>query len=826
MSRFLVFVLLFSFTVNCIAQDSIFKKTYNIKRTSTPPKIDGVLDDDVWQNADVATDFVQFRPAIGNTLPDYQKTTVKMTYDDKAIYVAAYLRDKPEDIMRQFTSRDNFGINDFFIIAINPNNDGQNDTYFVVFPNGGQADAIANPSIGEDYSWNAVWQNATKVVADGWIVEVKIPYRALRFTNQEEPTWGIQFHRQFRKTRKQYTWNPFDPTKGYIGLYAGEMKGLRDIQPPTRLILYPFASTVINSFDGVTTDEYNFGMDVKYGITENFTLDATLVPDFSQAGFDNLQLNLGPFEQTFSEQRQFFTEGVDLFNKGSLFFSRRIGNAPSGSVDLADNEELVNSPDKVKLINAVKVSGRTKDGLGIGFFNAITEVTKATVRNNDTGEFRQEVVEPLTNYNILVVDQQFNQNSSISLINTNVTRDGSGFRDANVTGLVADLVNKKNTMSIATRLRMSNRNLPTGTETGLNSFFAIRKINGKFRYSFDHSFSNTKYDINDLGLNFRNNFNNFGIDASYQIFEPTEKLNNFRINTWVNYNRLYDPNVFTGTNFGVNVFAVSKKSLMAFGADASFAPGKQYDYFEPRDFENRRFFIRENEFYAGGFISTDYNKTFALDMNANFATFFEDDQGFTRYRVRLEPRVRVNDKCILVYSSSLNVENNRRGYANDSNNLEGEIIFGQRDQIELVNSISANYSFNALHALNLTFRNYWTTVDYDDTPYFLQENGRVVQSPNTFEELSLGNSNINFSTWNLDLSYTWQFGPGSFLTALYRNQIFNQSDASKATYFDSLNRLFDEPIDHTLSIRLVYFIDFNNVKGLFQRKKRMTNINS
>jgi len=173
MSRFLVFVLLLSFSLPSLAQDSISKKTYHIKRTETPPKIDGILDDEVWKDADIATDFVQFRPAIGNTLPADQKTTVKMTYDDNAIYVSAYLKDKPENILRQFTSRDNFGINDFFIIAINPNNDGQNDTYFVVFPNGNQADAIANPSVGEDYSWNAVWQNAAKVVDDGWIVEVE-----------------------------------------------------------------------------------------------------------------------------------------------------------------------------------------------------------------------------------------------------------------------------------------------------------------------------------------------------------------------------------------------------------------------------------------------------------------------------------------------------------------------------------------------------------------------------------------------------------------------------------------------------------------------------
>ncbi|MFK7749368.1 MAG: DUF5916 domain-containing protein [Kordia sp.] len=826
MNRFLVFVLLLSFTVNSFAQDSIPKKVYNIKRATTPPKIDGILDDEVWKNAAIATNFIQFRPDIGNTLPDHQKTIVKMTYDDDAIYVAAYLRDKPENIMRQFTSRDNFGINDFFMIAINPNNDGQNDTNFVVFPNGNQADAIANPSVREDFSWNSVWENAVTMVDDGWIAEVKIPYRALRFTNQKEPTWGIQFHRQFRKTRKQYTWNAFDPTKGYIGLYAGELKGLKNIKPPTRLLFYPFASTVFRTEDGNTTDEYNFGMDVKYGITENFTLDATLVPDFSQAGFDNLQLNLGPFEQTFSEQRQFFTEGVDLFNKGNLFFSRRIGNAPSGEIETANNEEIVNSPDAVKLINAIKVSGRTKNGLGIGFFNAVTETTKATIQNTNTGEFREEVVEPLTNYNIMVVDQQFNKNSSISLINTNVTRDGSGFRDANVTALVANLVNKKNTVRVDTQLRMSNRNLTTGTETGFNSFFAIRKISGQFRYSFDHSFSNTTFNINDLGLNLRNNFNNFGVDASFQIFEPTEKLNNFRINTWLNYRRLYDPNVFTEANFGVNVFAVAKKSLMAFGGRVSLAPGRQFDYFEPRDFDNRRFFISENRFNIRGFISTDYNKTFALDLNLRFGAFLEENQGFTRYRINFEPRVRVNDKFIITYQSSLDVENNRRGYANNSNDLENEIVFGQRDQITLVNSISSNYSFNSFHALNLTFRNYWATVDYDDTPYFLKDNGRLIKSQSTFEELRLGNSNINFSTWNLDLSYTWQFAPGSFLTALYRNQIFNETDASEETYFNSLNSLFDESINHTLSVRLVYFIDYNNIKNIFRAKKTNSKINS
>ncbi|MBV1924097.1 MAG: carbohydrate binding family 9 domain-containing protein, partial [Flavobacteriaceae bacterium] len=559
MKYLIVFLSLFLISTS-YAQD---KKSLNITRTNEAPKIDGVLDDATWQNVEEATDFTQFRPDMGVTLNPHQKTIVKMTYDDDAIYVSAYLKDKPEDIQKQLTTRDNFGNSDFFGVILNPNNDAQNDIEFFVFSSGTQADAISTPSNGEDFGWSAVWDSAVKIVDDGWIVEMKIPYRALRFSNDEVQTWGIQFHRRFRLDNSQYSWNPIDRTKGSFALYHGELKGITNISPPTRLSFYPFVSGIVRDFDGETETDLKVGLDLKYGITENFTLDATLIPDFSQAAFDNVTLNLGPFEQTFGEQRQFFKEGVDLFSKGNLFFSRRIGNAPRERNDVADElietddivEEIIENPREVKTLNAVKVSGRTKKGLGIGFLNAITEKTSARIRTtqytrdqvtnailDSTISYRKRVTEPLANYNLLIVDQQFNGNSSVSIINTNVTRNGD-FRDSNVTGILADISTKKNTFNFRGQVKMSNVNLPDkeNISTGLSTFFMVRKISGKFRYSFDHSLSNTRYDINDLGLNFRNNFNNFGIDASYQIFEPTEKLNNFSINTWVNYRMLYKP---------------------------------------------------------------------------------------------------------------------------------------------------------------------------------------------------------------------------------------------------------------------------------------------
>jgi hypothetical protein len=805
----LIICLLFSFCY--LASFAQEKKTVNIVRTSIAPKIDGVLDDEAWKNAEEAKDFTQFRPEMGIKDSTEIRTIVKITYDDNAIYFGAYLHDDPSKIMRQFTTRDNFGQSDFFGVVLNPNNDGQNDTEFFVFSSGTQADAISTPSNGEDFGWSEVWDSAVKIVDDGWIIEMRIPYRALRFSNQAVQTWGLQFHRQFRRDRSQFTWSPIDVTKGNIGLYNGEIKGIENIEPPTRLSFYPFASGLASFYDGTTETDLTVGLDVKYGITENFTLDATLIPDFSQAGFDNLTLNLGPFEQTFSEQRQFFTEGVDLFSKGNLFFSRRVGSGPTGDVTLENNEELVEFPNTVKVLNAVKLSGRTKKGLGIGVFNAITEKTKATIKNNDTGEHRSEVVEPLANYNILVLDQQFNGNSSVSLINTNVTRNGE-FKDGNVTGVLADITNKRNTYNIEGQLKMSNINALGKTTTGYSSFFYIRKAHGNFRYSLDHSYADTKYDINDLGLQFRNNYNNLGIDASYRTFEPTKKLNNYYIGGYVNYTRLADPAVFTGTGFGFN-YNAQTKTLHNFGGNVNFLAGKQYDYFEPRT--EGRYFIYENRINTNFWFSSNYNKTFAYDVNLGGATFFENNRNTNEYWFGVSPRFRLSDKFLITYSIDYNKEFNDRGY---SATLGDAIIFGERDRKTLVNSVSGSYTFNSFHGLNLTFRNYWSTVDYKNDLFTLQDNGRLdADSGYVLADLE-NNPNANFNTWNLDFSYSWQFAPGSFLTALYRNQLFNFDDQSTESYGQSLNTLFEQPIQHTFSLRLQYFIDYNNIKNIFQKK--------
>jgi hypothetical protein len=808
MKHVIILFALCLFTTISVSQE---RKSLNIKRATVAPKIDGIINDIAWEDAELAENFIEFRPKVGVEEKAYQKTTVRITYDNDAIYFAAYLYDHPDDIVMQFQSRDNFGINDFFGVIINPNNDSQNDTEFFVFPTNNQADAISSPNIGEDFGWNAVWESAVKIVDDGWVVEMKIPYSALRFSNKKEQVWGLQFHRQFRTNRSQYTWNPINPEVGNASLYHGELTGIKDIEPPTRLMLYPYASTVISKKgDNNITDEYNIGLDIKYGITENFTLDATLIPDFSQVGFDNVELNLGPFEQQFSEQRQFFTEGVDLFTKGNLFYSRRVGNAPTGTPDLDENEIVTDYPEKVKTINAFKISGRTEKGLGIGVFNAITQKTYATIKDTITNEYSKQVVEPLANYNIFVIDQQFNGNSSVSLINTNVTRNGH-FRDANVTAALLDYANKKNTIGIDAAVKHSYISLDEGYQSGFNAEFGIGKISGNYQYSFEYAMADEDYDINDLGILFRNNYSNFSVDLSYQIFEPVGNLINFEYGFWGNYNMLYNPSTYTGKNIGGRVY-FQNKNLLGYGGSFNYEIGEQYDYFEART--KGRYFIYENWINSSAWVSSNYNKKFAYDANLGFGTMFEDGRDMFNFNFGLSPRIRFNDRFTLIYSSDFSNSNGGRGYIQ---NIGDDIVFGQRNRTTLVNSLTANYNFNVLHALSLTFRNYWSIVNYDNQLYTLEDNGRL-STDDGYTLDDINDPNVNFNTWNLDFGYSWQFAPGSTITALYRNSLFDFSNASRDTYFNSVNNLFNQPIDHNFSLRIVYYIDYNNVKNIFNKK--------
>ena len=199
------------------------------------------------------------------------------------------------------------------MIAINPFNDGLSDFNFVVTAAGVQADSRTTAN-GDATSWNTVWQSHVNIHDSGWVVEMRIPYMALRFPEEYHEDWGLNILRSIRRNRTVWSWNYIDRTSGYRYEYqAGLLTGIKDIEPPVRLSLMPYVSGYLDNYQGTTSWDANGGLDLKYGISESFTLDMTLVPDFGQVALDQQFVNFSPFENRFSENRQFFTEGTETF---------------------------------------------------------------------------------------------------------------------------------------------------------------------------------------------------------------------------------------------------------------------------------------------------------------------------------------------------------------------------------------------------------------------------------------------------------------------------------------------------------------------------------
>ena len=775
------------------------KKVLHAKSIKDNITIDGKINEEAWKTASVATDFIMYEPDNGKPISTDKKTDVKILYDNNAIYVAALLYDNnPAKIKTEITNRDVFGVSDVFSVYINGFNDGQQDFRFYVSSAGVQMDCLATED-SEDFTWDAIWDSKATLTDFGWVVEMKIPYAALRFSNAEKQTWGINFMREIKRDVQKYTWNRVDTKIGAVIPQAGILEGIENIKTPTRLFFIPYSSAYYQQNEIGSSTTFKAGLDIKYGINDSFTLDAILVPDFGQTKFDNAILNLEPFEQKLDENRPFFTEGTDLFNKGGLFYSRRIGGAPSTEPQIAGNEEITNYPSSVKLINAVKVSGRTEKGLGIGFLNAITKKTYATIQNNDTNETRKEVIEPLTNYNMLVLDQRFNQNSSVSFVNANTTRTGS-FRDANVSALLFDLNTKANTYSLFGDFKYSSINT-TEDYTGFKTSLNFAKTSGKYRYYLSGKYLSRDYDINDLGIIFYTNYHSAFANASYRILNPTKYFNTFKVEQELNLEIQNTTGKLQEAWYKTVVKARSRNNNY-FELALVFTPVETFDFYEPR--ENGRYLQipRRVSSYFGTEFNT--NNAFTFDFTPSFTKY--DQNGRITYGLALGPKYRFNDQFSLSYVLDYTRKKNDRGWVAFD---DAGIIFAQRNREILQNDITGKYAINNKMTINLTARYYWSYSQNHEF-FTLQNNGYL--TPNNDYS---ANKDRNFNSWNFDLAYSWWFAPGSEISFLYRNYSLERASRVEKNLNTNFKSVFNGNLTNIVSVSIRYFIDYNVVKNKF-----------
>lgn len=339
MGHFRNAALLILLSINSIlvyAQDPL--KEFSATRIEHAPKIDGILDDPCWENQPTINTFKQQFPHF-NTDPS-QKTEVKIVYDNFAIYIGAILYDQaPDSIYAQLGSRDNHEIvADMFYIGF--------DTYkrLDAYVFGISASGVQFDYRDSDPTYDAVWHSSVKITNVGWIVEISIPYSAIRFPSTDVQDWGFQIVREIKRHNETDQWALVPKNNSSPRTLWGTLKGLSAIKPPIRLSVSPFVNLFYKNEPFINSDQtityqgafsYNFGADLKYGIDEKFTIDLTLMPDFSQVQSDNKVKTLGYDEVVFNENRPFFKEGTELFNKNQLFIPEELGERQKNTLRLA-----------------------------------------------------------------------------------------------------------------------------------------------------------------------------------------------------------------------------------------------------------------------------------------------------------------------------------------------------------------------------------------------------------------------------------------------------------------------------------------------------------
>jgi hypothetical protein len=797
------------------------QKTIQTERISVPIAIDGVLDEPFWQTAEIAKDFTQIKPIAGKTAS--QPTEVRVVYDDESIYFGAVCYDTPESMSKILCQRDRFNANtDYFSVTLDTYNDQLNGFVFSVSTCGVQYDAKI---YSNDYSsqLDMIWYSEVKHTDSSWVVEMKIPYSAIRFAKGDEQNWGINFARYISVNREESFWNEVKPDLDNIVTQAGKLKGIKNIEPPLRLFFLPYLSGYLQHYpvnvEGVSNLAYNIngGMDIKYGINEAFTLDMTLIPDFGQVVTDNVVLNLTPFEVRFDENRQFFSEGVELFEKAGLFYSRRVGVSPMGRADvynqLNENEEVVDNPNSSRLYNATKLSGRTKSGLGIGVFNGISASQFASVTDTVTNTSRQIQTAPFTNYNVFVLDQNLKNNSSITFTNTNVWRDGH-YYDANVTGLNSILNSKDNNYFLSLNSAVSQL-YENKVDLGHNVSVGFGKQKGNFIYDLTYSEMSDSFDPNDLGFLYNNNQRVVNAFVGYNIYKPIGRFNRIWTDFTTTYIRMYNPNAYNETLFEGGIGATTKKFH---SANLRFNAGTvTYDYFEPRT--PGYFFISPNWYNVNGWISSNYQKRFALDLNLGASKVNNDD--WRELFVSVSPRIRATDKIFLVYEWETEMKIKEQGFAipfSGSSNIEDAIIFGKRDVITTINTLDLQYTLTNKMGITFRLRHYWSTVEYFNF-YELQTDGHL--SPSIETGLNPDNTSIyntNYNAFSIDMVYRWVFAPASEFNIVWKNNIFTSDNFEQLTYYNNLRQTLATSQLNSLSFRVVYFIDYQSLKKLGRKK--------
>ena len=727
-------------------------------------ELDGKLQEAVWQQVPIATDFIQRSPNDGR--PASEPTEVRVIYTNEELYVGIRAYDSAMDsVAATLFRKDGEAYSDWVYVNIDSYNDNRTSFSFAVNPRGVRKDILTFNDSEEDLRWDAVWEAETSLQENSWVVEMRIPLSQLRYdADKAYQQWGINFQRRLARKDEVAFWSPTpQQVSGLVSRY-GTLKGIKNLSQPAHLEVSPYISGSLRRAPGreanpfYSSNEWNgsAGADIKYGLSSDFTLTGTINPDFGQVEADPAVINLSAFETFYPEQRPFFMEGSDIFQFGStrtfnrfgspyVFYSRRIGRAPQGRLaDAGLESEFVDRPGQTTIASAAKVSGKTENGLSIGVLNALTTREKATYLS---GSDQEELsIEPPTNYFAGRVKQDLNKGHSfiggyLSSVNRFMGADylkgflhnssyigGVDFehswkdREWIVSGVLSGTRVNGTPEALQLTQRSSSRYfnrvdadyLSVDPDRTSLSGYAAEVSFGRFagdhwRGSATYGMVSPGYEVNDIGFETRADYHSMSYLVTYQETDPSGPF------------RFYNVNLYTNQqwNFGGDLIynAVATSGNMDFTNLWSFNYNVTYNAptYDDRLLRGGPLSGEPSRFSYSGVLSSDPSHVVSADIGH---LRMNDASGGLERDVFLDLTVRPTSYIQLTLSPNYNYQKRTGQYVRQVVDETAVDTYGRRyafanlDQHTFSTALRLDWTFTPDISLQTYIRPYVTSGDF------------------------------------------------------------------------------------------------------------------
>ncbi|UCE66145.1 MAG: carbohydrate binding family 9 domain-containing protein [Candidatus Zixiibacteriota bacterium] len=793
MQKQLLFLLILFFTWSLvIAESKLTGEEAVATKISESIKIDGMLSEEAWMKGKSVTGFIQYTPNEGK--PASEPTKVTVLYDETAIYVGFMCYEsEPKKMVMILGERDSGIAADRVQLEIDSFHDHMSSFFFEVNASGTMRDSYRF-GVGDNYdiTWDSVWEVKTHLGPEGWSAEFRIPYHCLRFNEAEENVWGVNFYRHIMSKNEYVIWHYNTETHADDISAFRHLVNLKGIKPARHFEILPyFVSSqhndpgAVNRKDGLDLNS-DIGIDLKYGITPSMTFDASINPDFGQVESDPAVINLSTFETFYEEKRPFFIEGANKFNTDyRLFYSRRIGRAPSASPD--DLDYWLKHPDRTTILGAAKLTGKTSNGWELGLLNAVTEREYASYITTD-GEQIRAVVMDEANYNIARVKKEFDSGSSIGILTT--THHQKGSTPTYTGGMDWELLIRGREYSFSGQTVGSRLG---GGESGIGIGAEFSKNSGKhIRGTFAVEYKSRDLDLNKTGYLSRPNWLGSWGWLQYRIAEPV----------WILQQGFHNINYWEGQNLDGDLISLGGNYNNGFQFVNLWTAGlgiavdlPHYDDRETRGGPLVKI-PQTWSFWIWG--ESNNSKPFMVNVNPSIGTVRDGSWADFYLSFKLRPR----ENLTFSIGPGIETMDNVSRWLTDTENESGERvdIFGELDYREVNMNLRSTMTFRRNMTLILYSQFFIGAGDYSNIKQFIPFD--------EFTELTVDydeNPDFNYKSFKLNAVFRWEYMPGSDLYIVW-TQARDRSDESGDFGFDrDFNDMFNTASDNVFLAKINYW---------------------